>query len=141
MKFDPNSNEFKQIIREEAMRLKKRIMLENEKKTIVKNLRESGLMDEEEMTEIFGFSAEEKAKKFQGQLTDPNSKIAQQMKRWGIAQPTPEELNALMQQAAQDKYTGLWGFDNNTKKVIYRPAATIKWASPVKGGSGSDYGL
>lgn len=127
-------SEFREIIKEEALKLKKRIVLENEKKALMAEL--STLMNEscgeelevmqEPIEEILGFGKDAKAKKLQGEYLKYS-------KAWGV--PIDQAtMDSLMQKAAADNYDGAVGFDKNTKKFDYRPTASVKYQSSGFGG-------
>ena len=144
--------EFRAIIKEEALKLKKRIVLENEKKTLqaeLNSLLNESYMEEGEVEEgaIRNFAS--KVTGGMVQNTDQNMEAKKQamqqqfnnfQKKYGTKVPTPELMAQLMQQAAADNYAGRATYNLQTKELAYYPS-TKKDTGPgmnTKGG-GSMY--
>lgn len=131
-------SEFRSIIREEAIKLKRRIVLENEKKALQEELKsllgegyteecayEEGTMEEVAMEEgLFGGP-----KAYRKKFLNFYEKNKQ---KYGLKQPTEEELNALVQQMVDDKGQGFPTRDKEGN-VRYKPSAKV---SPHGAGAG-----
>ena len=136
-------SEFREIIKEEALKLKKRIVLENEKKALkaeLKTLSESyneefeGEMEEGWIGDQLGTSEKSKREKLQKEFI----KYANAWKKQGaIRGMTQDMLNSLMMQAAEDSYEGKPGLDKENKLMIYRPSDSIEWGGLGLNQSGS----
>ena len=121
-------SEFKEIIKEEAIKLKKRVMLENEKRELeleLKYLSES-MEDFNEIDEgvwdkvkgVFGYGEDAYRKQFE-----------EYAKKYKLKY-TPEELEDLVQQMVADKGEGYPGRKDD--KMIYIPS---KGANPHGAGN------
>jgi len=44
--------------------------------------------------------------------------------------PTPDEMQAMKEQAEKDKFEGAFGVDMKTGKIIYRRKDQVKWVGP-----------
>jgi len=119
-------SEFREIIKEEALKLKKRIVLENEKKALMAELKtlNENCGDGEIEEGFFRDSPEEKLKKAYEKYS----------KAWRA--PIDDAMMAdLMAQAKPDGYEGAPGFDKSTKTWSYRPSSTVSWSGGVSGSS------
>ena len=135
-----NIDQFKALIREEAMKLNKRALLENEKKSLIKELNEcgwgqeeEGMMDEAAMEELFG-SGKRKEEKMKAEFL----KYAKIWKtKRAIRGMNQQMLDDLMQQAAADNYAGKPGLDKEQQLMMYRPGDSINWGGLGLNQSGS----
>ena len=131
-----NLEQFRAIIKEEAMKLNKRTLLENEKKSLLKELRECGYeeqelemntgdtMDEVAMEELFG-SGKRKEEKMKAEFL----KYAGAWKKQGAIRGMNQQmLDDLMAQAAQDGYQGKPGLDKQQQLMMYRPSDSVNWS-------------
>jgi adenylate cyclase len=150
-----NIDQFKALIREEAMKLNQRALLENEKIALQEELKgilgesyvgecgeegmmessfEESLMDEAAMEELFGNRDAKKAEKMKAEFL----KYANIWKRKkAIRGMNQEMLDDLMQQAAADKYQGKPGLDKENQLMMYRPGDSINWGGLGLNRSGS----
>ena len=141
-----NIDQFKVLIREEALKLNKRTLLENEKNTLQEELKsilkesyigecgDEGMMDEAAMEELFGNRDAKKAEKMKAEFL----KYANIWKRKkAIRGMNQQMLDDLMQQAAADKYQGKPGLDKENQLMMYRPGDSINWSGLGLNQSGS----
>lgn len=139
-----NLKQFKAIIKEEAVKLNKRIVLENERKMLISELKllneygdgsschESLTMEDGIVDELFGIggSTENKKKKLEQEFL----KYAKAWKAKGaIRGLTQDMLDDLMTQAEKDGFEGAPGIDQNTKLMTYRPSSSIKYQGGIQG--------
>jgi len=141
-----NIEQFRAIIKEEAMKLNKRALLENEKKSLLKELNECGYeekelemntgdtMDEAAMEELFGNSDAKKEAKMKAEFM----KYASVWKKKGAIRGMNQEmLNDLMAQAKADNYAGKPGINKAEQLMMYRKGDDINWAGLGLNQSGS----
>ncbi len=129
--------EFRAIIKEEAVKLKKRITLENEKKALIKELNECGggseyyedpTMEEGTMEELFGLGgggAEKKKQKLQQDFIT-------RAKQWRMKLDQPT-LDAIMAQAEADNFGGRVSHKDGV--MAYMPSTTKEKGMTSKGTS------
>lgn len=129
------TEEFRAIVKEEAVKLKRKITLENEKKALMKELNECGMgysreeemMGEANMEELFGLGggAEKKKAKLQQDFIT-------RAKQWrkALDQPT---LDALMAQAEADGFGGRVSHKDNV--MAYQPSTAKEMGMTSKGTS------
>ena len=113
--------EFRAIIKEEALKLKSRMVLENEKKALkeeLKNLMNESCMEEcgemGEMDEIFGGIGKKIAGAFKGTARTDEAMRKEIMMRYGLYKKgghlktafTQQDLDAMMAQATADNNAG-----------------------------------
>ena len=135
-------SDFRAIIKEEAIKLKKKIVLENEKKTLeseLKKINETYESYDEEMGpeieegmigDFLGTSSKAKSDKLKKDFLE-KAKI---WKMKGVIRGmNTEMLEKLMNQAELDKFEGAPGFDKETGFMTYKPSDAINW----KGASSS----
>jgi hypothetical protein len=149
-----NLEQFRAIIKEEAMKLNKRTLLENEKNSLQSELKsllgESYLeecgyeeqelemntgdtMDEAAMEELFGG-----AKRKKENMRNEFLKYAKVWKAKGAIRGMNQEmLDGLMAQAEADNFEGKPGLDKETQLMNYRAANDINWAGLGLASSGS----
>ena len=121
-------SEFKEIIKEEALKLKKRVMLENEKRELeleLESLIES--MEYDNMDELFKFGGGDEKK--EQALKD---EFVKKSKAWGMPM-SDEELNDLMAKAKEDNYKGRVA--NKGGKMAYRASTDKEMAGGFGGHS------
>jgi len=137
-----NLEQFRAIIKEEAMKLKKRALLENEKKSLQAELKgllgescaEEGEMEEGRIGDFLGTSPKAKEEKMKNEFL----KFAKIWKQKGAIRGLNQEmLDDLMSQAAADNFEGKPGLDKANKLMTYRAADDINWSGLGlnKGGS------
>jgi hypothetical protein len=148
-------SEFRAIIKEEAVKLKKRMVLEAEKKALVaemetlssstkeeskENAIAEGMVKEGEVPmsleeaelhqELFGMGKKAKAEKLRARFIQ----LASVWKKKGaIRGMTKEMLDALMDEAAKDGYEGAPGLNKAEQLMSYRPADTIRYKGGIQG--------
>ena len=112
--------EFRAIIKEEALKLKKRIVLENEKKTLQAEL--NSLLNEsctEEIDEAnFGMVG-----RLVGHEDSYRQDIIQTAQKLGVT-PTEQEIEALLQQTKADKGQGQV-MKSRDGKLFYKPSVYV----------------
>jgi len=137
-----NLEEFRAIIKEEAMKLNKRALLENEKKSLQAELKgllgesyvEECGMEEGRIGDFLGTSPKAKEEKMRSEFL----KYAKIWKQKGAIRGMNQEmLDDLMAQAAADNFEGKPGLDKETQLMNYRASGDINWAGLGlnKGGS------
>lgn len=133
-------SKIKEIISEEIKRMQKKMMLESEKKKLIKKLHE---MYEEEagceveegfVGDLLGTSAESKSAKLKKDL---ETKMAA-WSRSGVSLPQGG-IDQLMKDAEADGFNGVWKI-NQDKIVYYTPSANVKWSSQFAGGGTAGQG-
>ena len=147
-------SDFRAIIKEEAMKLKKRMVLEAEKKalkeeigtlagptdkknpnSIVEGMVKEGaepmtLAEYEVHQEIFGMGKKAKEEKLRKRFIQ----MAAAWKKKGVIRGmTQEMLDALMATAAEDNYDGAPGWDKATQLMNYRPTKDIRYKGGIQG--------
>jgi hypothetical protein len=143
-----NLEQFRAIIKEEAMKLNKRALLENEKNSLQAELRDllgesyeeqelemntGDTMDEAAMEELFGG-----AKRKKENMRSEFLKYAKVWKAKGAIRGMNQEmLDDLMAQAEADGFEGKPGIDKETQLMTYRPSSEINWAGLGLNRSGS----
>jgi hypothetical protein len=143
-----NIEQFRAIIKEEAMKLNRRTMLENEKKSLQEELKgllgesymeecgpeEEGMMDEAAMEELFGNREAKKAEKMKKEFL----MYANLWKKKGAIRGMNQEmLDDLMAQAKADNYQGKPGIDKKEQLMMYRKGDDINWGGLGLNRSGS----
>lgn len=133
-------SEFRAIIKEEAVKLKRRLTLEAEKKALESEL---NLINEdfygEEIEEgwvgdIIGTSAKAKAERLREEFIT----LARAWKKKGAIKGMSQEmLDDLMAQAEADGFEGKPGWDREKKTITYRPANKVNWKGLGLNRSGS----
>ena len=134
-------SEFRAIIKEEAVKLKKRMVLEAEKKTLESELATisesyvgEGEMEEGRIGDFLGTSTKSK----QEALRNDFLTKAKIWKAKGVIRGLNQEmLDDLMAQAEADGFEGKVGLDKENQLLSYRPASDVNWAGLGlnKGGS------
>lgn len=134
-------SEFREIIKEEALKLKKRMVLENEKKALEAELNtiNEAYMEEMEMEEgrVGDWLGTSSKAKMEALKKDFILKANLWSKQGKIASFDEAQLNALMMKAAEDNYEGKVGYDPETQSMSYRDGDDINWAGLglARGGS------
>lgn len=116
-------SELKQIIKEEALSLRKINELETEKAKIVKQLNEmyGGEVEEGIIGNVLGTSPEAKKQSLEKDFVKYTN-------AWRVA-VSPRDKAAMFQQAAVDGYKGKWGY--NKGKMFYKPLKSLNLAAPT----------
>lgn len=146
-------SEFRAIIKEEAVKLKKKMVLEAEKKALTTEMKTlssttakdaSGIaegmvkegevpMSLEEMElhqELFGMGSKKREEKLRARFIQ----MAGAWKKKGVIRGMTEEmLNDLMAQAAEDNFEGAPGWDKATRLMTYRPTKDIRYKGGIQG--------
>lgn len=140
-------SEFREIIKEEALKLKKRMVLENEKRALMSELKSINESYMDEYEEFEGDEMEEgrigdflgTSKKAKRDKLEKDYRV--RAKVWAakgvIKGMSEEELEELLKQAEADKYEGAPGYDRKTGVMTYRPSNTINWKGLGLNRSGS----
>jgi len=139
-----NLEQFRAIIKEEAMKLNRRALLENEKNSLQAELKEllgesyeeqelemntGDTMDEAAMEELFGG-----AKRKKENMRNEFLRYAKIWKAKGVVRGINQEmLDELMAQAEADGFEGKPGFDKETQLMSYRPSSEINWRGGIQG--------
>jgi len=140
-------SEFRELIKEEALKLKKRMVLENEKRALMSELKS---INESYMDEYEDFEGEEMEEGRIGDFLGTSKKAKREKlekdyriraKVWvskGVVKGMSEsELEELLNQAEADNYAGAPGYDKETGAMTYRPADSINWKGLGLNKSGS----
>ena len=135
-------SEFRAIIKEEAVKLKKKIVLEAEKKALeseLKNLLGESYVGESGVEEGFiGNMLGTSSKSKKEALRNDFLKYAKIWKAKGVIRGLNQEmLDDLMAQAEADGFEGKPGLDKETQLMTYRAANDINWAGLGLNKSGS----
>lgn len=131
-------DEFRNIIKEEAIKLKKRIALENEKKSLIKELKECGqgggseyyedpTMEESAIEELFGIGGGVEKKK-----TKLQQDFITRAKQWRKKLDQPI-LDAIMSQAEEDNFGGRVSHKDGV--MAYMPSNTKEMGMTGRGTS------
>jgi hypothetical protein len=134
-------SQFRAIIKEEAVKLKKRMVLEAEKKALNQELTtiNESYVGETEMEESWiGDKLGTSTKSKQEALRKDFLTKAKIWKSKGAIRGLNQEmLDQLMAQAEADGFEGKVGLDKETQLMTYRPASDVNWAGLGlnKGGS------
>lgn len=136
-------SEFREIIKEEALKLKKRIVLENEKKALLSELgvinesymEEYGMEGEMEMEEgvfdnigkALGVGKEARIERLKKQFADFSSRLRRPFDQASFDQ--------ILQQAATDDYQGVIQFSGTKQnpEIVYKMSKDAKWAGGLGG--------
>lgn len=127
-------SEFREIIKEEALKLKKKIVLENEKKALENELNslisESYTEDcdiEEGLGKILGIGKEGRMEKLRKQFEDFSKRIKRPFDQ--------SAFDAILKQAEPDNYQGAIQFSGTRQNpsIVYKPSAEISWSGGIGG--------
>lgn len=140
-------DQFRALIKEEAMKINKKALLESEKYKLQEELKECSypegyeseeMMDEAAIEELFGM----KARKLERKREEMKKKFMQIAHIWkmkgSIRGMNQEMLDDLMAQAEADGFEGKPGLDKENQLISYRPANSINWGGLgiTQGGAG-----
>ena len=125
-------SEFRAIIKEEAIKLKKKIVLEAEKKALeseLNTINESyvgeGGVEEGFIGDMLGTSSKSKKEALRNDFL---TKAKIWKSKGAIRGLNQEMLDDLMAQAEADGFEGKVGLDKDTQLMTYRAANDINWA-------------
>ena len=122
--------EFRAIIREEAIKLKKRIVLENEKKALKEELK--NILNESCMEECGqdGYETTELEEVISEGQKDIEKALKINVQNWvrqgAIKQPSPEEIENIRKQAAENNWEGKISIAGGQKKQVKDRSGRIR---------------
>jgi len=120
-------SEFREIIKEEALKLKKKIVLENELNSLISESYTEDCDIEEGLGKILGIGKEGRMEKLRKQFEDFSKRIKRPFDQ--------SSFDAILKQAEPDDYQGAIQFSGTRQNplIVYKPSAEISLSGGIGG--------